>query len=389
MRFSNVFFLIALLTNGGCMMKLAEAQAGSSEGLTSPGNEPTPSATPAYFIPGRGVVPIAEGGTSATDAATARLNLGIGEIGTFSRSDLQSFVQNSVGSGFTPVNFSGNLMGDVSGSQNATLVQTVGGVPASVLASTAFKVQTATTNPAPGTLVMRDGAGAFSATTITASLNGNAKSATTAGSAAVVTGNFSGDVSGTQSNLRIGDGVIVDNQVSQSANLQVGKLAAGPNGSVLTTKNGVPTWTTPNDFFVATLTTRTQLNGNTWQPIPQIRIPGVVLATGDVVRISLMGTYAILSALPGGVSLFRFTLNDQAIGPIQPVGAVAQAAPQWSQPLSLSFKVGNGATDVAPGTYEFKMEVYPSGSTGTEVVDLATPFTVGNSGLRFTVDVSH
>ena len=51
-----------------------------------------------------------------------------------------------------------------------------------------------------GNIVKRDGLGNFSATMITANLNGNASSATTAVSAGSFTGSLSGDVTGTQGN---------------------------------------------------------------------------------------------------------------------------------------------------------------------------------------------
>ena len=80
----------------------------------------------------------------------------------------------------TATNFSGALAGDVTGTQGATVVTTVGGQPAANVASGVNAANAATNANMPGTLVTRDGSGNFSAGTITATLAGNAATATTA-----------------------------------------------------------------------------------------------------------------------------------------------------------------------------------------------------------------
>lgn len=77
-------------------------------------------------------------------------------------------------------NFSGSLSGDVTGTQGATVVSSVGGQNASNVAGATTAINTATPMNTADTLVKRDAGGNFSAGTITASLNGNAGSATTA-----------------------------------------------------------------------------------------------------------------------------------------------------------------------------------------------------------------
>lgn len=96
------------------------------------------------------------------------------------------------------------LTGDVTGSGTtsvATTVAKVGGVLAATIASATGSVGNATDANIVSTLVKRDASGNFSAGTITASLNGNATSATTANTATTAinfSGSLSGDVSGTQ-----------------------------------------------------------------------------------------------------------------------------------------------------------------------------------------------
>lgn len=101
----------------------------------------------------------------------------------------------------TATNFSGSLAGDVTGTQGATVVSTVGGQTAANVSNTVVAVGAATSANTASALVQRDGSGSFSAGTITAALNGNAATATSAANAGTATnfsGSLAGDVTGTQ-----------------------------------------------------------------------------------------------------------------------------------------------------------------------------------------------
>ena len=93
----------------------------------------------------------------------------------------------SAGTAGTAGSFSGLLGGDVTGTQGATQVGSVGGETAANVASGARAANGAQVGNGVGTLVKRDGSGNFSAGTITGSLTGNASSATTAGTAGLAT----------------------------------------------------------------------------------------------------------------------------------------------------------------------------------------------------------
>ena len=71
----------------------------------------------------------------------------------------------------TATNFSGPLAGDVTGTEGATVVSTVGGVTAANVASGANAANAATSAATANTIVKRDGTGSFSAASLT--LNGN------------------------------------------------------------------------------------------------------------------------------------------------------------------------------------------------------------------------
>ncbi|HKQ53844.1 MAG TPA: tail fiber domain-containing protein, partial [Pyrinomonadaceae bacterium] len=87
----------------------------------------------------------------------------------------------------TATDFSGSLAGDVTGTQAATVVNSVGGQSAANVASGASAANAATDANTAGAIVERDTSGNFSAGTITAALNGNASTATTADTATTAT----------------------------------------------------------------------------------------------------------------------------------------------------------------------------------------------------------
>jgi len=73
----------------------------------------------------------------------------------------------------TAGSFTGSLIGDVTGTQGATVVSTVGGQTAAHMASATTLALTATSANTPLMLVKRDASGNFSAGTISAALTGN------------------------------------------------------------------------------------------------------------------------------------------------------------------------------------------------------------------------
>jgi len=110
--------------------------------------------------------------------------------------------------------------GDLSGEVGSAAVATVGGATAANIASGISVVNAATSLNTANTLVLRGVGGNFSAGTITASLNGNASTATSATSATSVTGSFAGDVTGTQSAMSVSlVGGVTASNVASGANI--------------------------------------------------------------------------------------------------------------------------------------------------------------------------
>ena len=90
--------------------------------------------------------------------------------------------------------FSGSLAGDVTGTQSATAVTTVGGQTAASVASGASAANAATSAPTGNALVKRDGTGSFAAGTITANLAGNGSGLTNLNASQLSSGVVSANV---------------------------------------------------------------------------------------------------------------------------------------------------------------------------------------------------
>ncbi|TET06778.1 hypothetical protein E3J79_00860 [Candidatus Dependentiae bacterium] len=152
----------------------------------------------------------------------------------------------------TATNFSGALTGDVSGTQGATVVDTVGGQTAANVASATIAANAATDTNTPNTIVKRNGSGNFITNKI--NITGSIINATDAATKDYVDNAASTGIIPKEPALVVGlnniilsgtqtiDGVAlsVDDRV-----LLVGQTGPIENGLWLTQ---VSTWTRPNDF---------------------------------------------------------------------------------------------------------------------------------------------
>jgi hypothetical protein len=129
-----------------------------------------------------------------------------------------------IGNASTATNFTGSLVGDVTGTQGATVVSSVGGSSASAVNSATIAANAATNANTASTIVKRDASGDFSAGTITASLTGHASLDAALSGAA-----FSGAISATNlSGTNTGDITLAN--VDAAPNAQGASLS----GQVLT-----------------------------------------------------------------------------------------------------------------------------------------------------------
>ena len=228
-------------------------------------------------------------------------------------------------------NFSGSLSGDVTGTQNSTVVSLVGGSTAANVHAAELSANAATALNTANAIVKRDSSGNFSAGTITASLNGNASTAT---STTNFSGNLSGDVSGTQS--------------TTSVNKINGTSLAGLATGILknTTATGVPSIAIAADFPT--------LNQNTTGTASNVT--GIVALLNGGTGTAATSTNAAFNALSpmttggdliyGGSSGAATRLANGTAGQVL-TSAGTTAAPNWT---SLS-TTPNYAVTIQSSTY--------------------------------------
>lgn len=277
---------------------------------------------------------LASGAVGSAQLASG-LTLGGTTTGSFNGNLTGNVTGNISGSA---ASFTGSLTGDVSGTQTATVVSTVGGISAANIADGATLASNASAGNTSSTLVRRDASGNFSAGIISAALNGNAATATTAGSAASFTGSLAGDVTGTQ-----GATVVASVGTSTAASIHAAELAANAATSA-NTPGTILKRDTNGDFSAGTITASTfrgkgalpwvVVSGTSQQAEPNIgyianNSAEVTLtlppapAIGDIVHISSSGLgawkiaqnaeqsiNASLLALPGAVWTARDSARD-------------------------------------------------------------------------------
>ena len=210
---------LSFSTNGTSRMRISSGGTVSITGFTvagvvhndSSGNLTTSLITNADIVAGAGITDnklanittsgkVLNSATSATISNTPNTIVLRDGIGNFSAgiitADLNgnALTATTATTAMSTVNFSGTLLGDVTGTQSATVVSLVGGQSATSVASATVLCNAATSANTVSTVVRRDGSGNFSAGTITATFVGNLT-----GNSTNFTGSLSGDVTGTQS----------------------------------------------------------------------------------------------------------------------------------------------------------------------------------------------
>jgi len=154
----------------------------------------TQSATVVSTVGGQSAANVASGAVlanAATNLDTVNTIVKRDPSGNFSAGTITAnLIGNVTG---TSTNFSGTLAGDVTGTQHATVVSTVGGQSAANVASGAVLANSATNLNTVNTIVKRDSSGNFSAGTITANFIGNV-TGTASGNLSLSGGTLTGDL---------------------------------------------------------------------------------------------------------------------------------------------------------------------------------------------------
>ena len=187
------------------------------------------------------------------------------------------------------VNFTGTLNGDVTGSQNATVVSSVGGQSAANIASGAAAANAATSANTANTIVKRDSSGNFSAGTITATAFSGG------GTIAWQT------VSGTSQQAQPNTGYIVNN----SAQVTI-TLPTSPNVGDIVRISGVGAggWKVAQNSGQAVLAGNAiALNvGSTWTAHGASTNWGSVACSADGTKIVTIGAHQIYTSADSGLT---------------------------------------------------------------------------------------
>ena len=110
---------------------------------------------------------VSNSATTATSTNTANAIVARNASGDFSAGIITADLSGNATTATNATNFTGSLSGDVTGTQGATVVSTVGGQTAANVASGAVLANAATSANTPNTIVLRDGAGDFATNMIT------------------------------------------------------------------------------------------------------------------------------------------------------------------------------------------------------------------------------
>jgi hypothetical protein len=185
-------------------------------------------------------------GSSATSANTASAIVARDASGNFTAGIITAALNGNANTATDATNFTGMLVGDVTGTQSATVVSSLGGLSAANIASGVALANNATAANTAGTFVKRDASGNFSAGTMTAEGNLSLSTTNAIGTAGVINlggsrlihsfggGNFfagtnSGNFSMTGvNNTSVGSASLSSNTLG-SSNTGIGSLALNQN----------------------------------------------------------------------------------------------------------------------------------------------------------------
>ena len=196
-----------------------EVALGSASAITSltgdvTGSGPGSAATTVNFVGGASAASIAAAATAIGTATPLNIPNTVVErdsSGNFAAGIITASLNGNANTARTSISFTGSLLGDVTGTQGATVVSFVGGSSAANVHSAELAANAATALNTASTIVKRDASGNFAANVITASLTGNVTgnlvgnvTGNVSGSAASFTGNLAGDVTGTQGATVVG-----------------------------------------------------------------------------------------------------------------------------------------------------------------------------------------
>lgn len=279
-------------------------------------------------------------------------------VNTFSASDC--VVANSIA--VSSLTSDGVLHNDSSGGLSSSLVVNADIDPVAAIVdtklatlSTAGKVAnsatTATSANTASAIVLRDSSGNFSAGTITASLNGNATTATTATTATSVSGSLSGDVTGTQS------ATVVSAVGGQIASVVAAATVLANAAASANTANSIVRRSSAGGFSTSTISVADQVISNSLTVTP--------LSTAGVVHNNASGLLSSSLIVNTDIAAGA-AIADTKLATISTAGKVANSA-------TTAINTNTASAIVArDGSGNFATNMITIAGTTTNATDVAT-----------------
>ena len=276
--------------------------------------------------------------TGLPTAPTASLGTQNNQIAT--TAFVASFVTNaSVADASTTIKGKLQLAGDLTGTADLPTVKSFAGVNTSTMANINTTIAAATSSNTSNSLVKRDVTGNFTAGIITASLNGNATTATTLAATKNIYGNtFDGSADLTQAIAGNYGGTGVDNgnkTITLGGNiLTANSFTTAGNYSTTLTSTGLTNVTLPTTGTIATLAGTETFTNKTIVDVALTGVPTAPTATAGTSTNQVATTAFVTSATPDASSSVK--------GKIQLAGDLSGNA---ASP-SVATVGGSAATDI-------------------------------------------
>jgi len=269
---------------------------------------------------------------AATPTNTASTIVKRDASGNFAANVITASLSGNATTATTATSFSGNLLGDVTGTQAATVVDTVGGQTAADISTSVDDTQAATSVNTASTIVKRDASGDFAANVISADLIGdvtgaasdnllkagdtmtgvllssNTTQSTTKDTGAVI---LEGGL-GVEKNINAGGTIAASNFSGASSGTNTGDVTVSDSDTIDLTVVGQDI---SADVRISDSTLTSDVNGLKVDTVPAAQISGFDEAAQDAVGTSLVDTANIELIYNDGVPSISADLTDTAVAP--------------------------------------------------------------------------
>ena len=339
---------------------------------------------------------VSNSATTATSTDTANAIVARDGLGNFSAGTITASLNGNATTATSAGSFSGNLSGDVTGTQSATVVAFVGGQTAANVASATVAANGATSANVANAIVKRDGSGNFSASTITgqtglvasagnitatsgniiASAGALQATAATNSTGLSVIGNGTANAATITADSGTGGGLLITGGSGSGIPLQVTAAAGTGNAATLTGNASSPTLSItsnaaqnsivasagtaaiPAYSFIGSTSTGLYSPGTNQVALSTNGVNRLAIGSAGAVTLSNLGIGVVQSSAAGLLSSSAGA-NGQLL-----IGAGTSAAPVWANLTSTggTVTITNGAGTINLETSGATANSFPTDS---------------------------